>query len=103
MVSLGATATSCLAYILVTFAIIVIDQRLDNGVIIIFLLVPLAVLVFVMGYVQLIAIIKRAHDVNRSRHLAWLFLLPVLNLLLLLYLIVKRGTSGPNNYGDAPG
>ena len=43
--------------------------------------------------------IRRLHDMNRSGWLILLFLLPIVNILLGLYLLLGSGTAGVNNYG----
>ena len=46
--------------------------------------------------------VRRLHDINCS---GWLFLIvfiPIVGVLLLLWDLVKRGTIGPNNYGNDP-
>jgi len=47
-------------------------------------------------------IIRRWHDLGKSGWLSLLMLIPLLNLLVLIFLWVKKGTDGPNAYGDDP-
>ena len=42
----------------------------------------------------------RCHDFDKTGLLALLLLVPYLNILFLIYLLVKKGTDGPNNYGQ---
>jgi len=46
--------------------------------------------------------VKRLHDLDRPGAHYWLLLIPVYNIYLALVLLFKRGTSGPNRYGDDP-
>jgi uncharacterized membrane protein YhaH (DUF805 family) len=50
-------------------------------------------------YLVMVITIRRLHDMNRSGWLILLFLLPVVNILLGLYLLLGSGTAGINNYG----
>lgn len=43
----------------------------------------------------------RCHDLDKTGWLALLLLVPYLNILFLIYLLVKKGTDGPNTYGKA--
>ena len=51
-------------------------------------------------YLVMVITIRRLHDMNRSGWLILLFLLPVVNILLGLYLLLGSGTAGINNYGS---
>ncbi len=47
--------------------------------------------------------VRRLHDSSKNGwNLLWFFV-PVLGWLYLLYLVVRRGTPGPNNYGPEAG
>jgi uncharacterized membrane protein YhaH (DUF805 family) len=46
--------------------------------------------------------VKRLHDLDRPGAHYWLLLIPFYNIYLVLVLLFKRGTSGPNRYGDDP-
>ena len=46
--------------------------------------------------------IKRFHDVGRSRWYSLLFFVPVVNFIAFLYLLFKKGTKGPNQFGPSP-
>jgi uncharacterized membrane protein YhaH (DUF805 family) len=52
--------------------------------------------------VMAFAVVKRLHDLNRLGTQYWYLLIPFYNLYLSLLLLFKRGTSGPNQYGDDP-
>ncbi len=47
--------------------------------------------------------IKRAHDRGRSGWFILLFMVPILNLWVLIELLFLPGTAGNNNYGAGPG
>ena len=44
--------------------------------------------------------VKRLHDVNKSAIFITLSLIPPINIILVIYLLVKKGTSGANKYGN---
>lgn len=44
--------------------------------------------------------VRRLHDLDRSGLFAVLFVVPVIGFLLLIYLLVAKGTPGPNRYGE---
>ena len=46
--------------------------------------------------------IKRFHDVGRSGWYSLLFFAPVVNFIAFLYLLFKKGTKGPNQFGPSP-
>ncbi|MEB4799773.1 DUF805 domain-containing protein [Acinetobacter soli] len=50
-------------------------------------------------YLHLLLIIRRLHDINHSGWWSLLFLLPVIQWILLLYLLIAPGSSGVNDYG----
>ena len=45
---------------------------------------------------------RRLNDLNRSGWWFLLFIIPIINLILAIYLIFFPGTSGDNNFGAAP-
>ena len=64
-------------------------------------LLPL-ILMVVLSVGTFMLIIRRWHDLGKSGWLSLLMLIPLLNLLVLIFLWVKKGTDGPNAYGDDP-
>ena len=46
--------------------------------------------------------IRRLHDLNRPAWLSVLAIVPYINLILLVYLLFFKGTSGPNRFGADP-
>jgi len=60
----------------------------------------LEICVFVLLIPRIIRLfVRRLHDVNRSGKFVFLILIPFFNLLLFLYLLLKPGTAGVNQYG----
>lgn len=51
---------------------------------------------------QSMPIVRRLHDLDRSGAHYWLLLVPVYNIYLGLLLLFKKGTSGPNRFGEDP-
>ena len=81
------------------------------------------VLAIVLVVIYMLLAVRRFHDMNQSGMLAWIFVLPILwlilmfianffsilfflnlivNIVLYFYLIFKPGTYGPNNFGPDP-
>ncbi|OTG69477.1 hypothetical protein B9T25_02605 [Acinetobacter sp. ANC 4470] len=50
-------------------------------------------------YFLMVITVRRLHDMNRSGWFVLLFMLPLLNILLGLYLLFGSGTAGINSYG----
>lgn len=46
--------------------------------------------------------VRRLHDTNRTGWWMLAFIIPLLGLILALFWLTKRGTVGPNQYGDDP-
>jgi uncharacterized membrane protein YhaH (DUF805 family) len=46
--------------------------------------------------------VRRLHDLDRSGWWYWMALVPIVGWILLLVWNCKRGTPGPNSYGDDP-
>jgi uncharacterized membrane protein YhaH (DUF805 family) len=46
--------------------------------------------------------IKRCHDLGWSGYTYFWFFLPIANFILLFMLIFRKGTEGPNEYGEPP-
>ncbi len=60
----------------------------------------------ILGLAAMVAmaceVVKRLHDLDRPGTHYWFLLIPFYNLYLGLLLLFKRGTTGPNQYGDDP-
>ena len=63
------------------------------------LLTLLAIELFV---VQMIATVKRAHDVGWSGHVVWLCWIPYIGGFLFVHLAMRKPQEGPNKYGPYP-
>lgn len=61
--------------------------------------IPFIIIYIGAFYVTFVFAIRRLHDRNHSGWLSLLVLVPVANLILILYLIFAKGDAGPNNYG----
>lgn len=46
--------------------------------------------------------VRRLHDGDRSGWWFWIILIPLVGALFLLYWLVSKGTTGPNDYGPDP-
>ncbi|MFL5814074.1 MAG: DUF805 domain-containing protein [Bdellovibrionia bacterium] len=57
-------------------------------------------LAFVSFGLSLFANVRRWHDLGRSGWWILIGLAPVLNIFVIIYLCVKAGTQGPNQYGQ---
>ncbi|ERJ95123.1 hypothetical protein HMPREF1992_00831 [Selenomonas sp. oral taxon 892 str. F0426] len=64
-------------------------------------LLPL-ILMVVFGAGAFMLIIRRWHDLGKSGWLSLLMLIPLFNFFVLIFLWAKKGTDGPNTYGDDP-
>lgn len=56
----------------------------------------------IIGVLQMIQGVKRLHDVNQSGEFILLFFIPIINFILALYLLMKDGSVGDNDYGEDP-
>lgn len=59
-------------------------------------------MVLVYVYFALVVTVRRLHDMNRSGWWALLFLLPLVNIFVWLYIVFGSGDRGTNQYGPAP-
>jgi uncharacterized membrane protein YhaH (DUF805 family) len=44
--------------------------------------------------------IRRCHDLGHDGKMSLLYFVPVVNVFFWLYLILRKGTEGPNRYGE---
>ena len=65
-------------------------------------MIAMAVFYIVTIVVSVMFAKRRLNDLNRSGWWMLLFIVPIVNFLLALYLIFFPGTDGDNNYGPAP-
>ena len=59
------------------------------------------IMILVYAYFALVVTVRRLHDMNRSGWWALLFLLPVVNIFVWLYIVFGSGDRGINDYGPA--
>jgi len=64
-----------------------------------FVILFIVTLTFFISFI--VICIKRLHDIG-NEFLKWLFLVPGINIIVLLLMIFKRGARGPNRYGPDP-
>ena len=55
-----------------------------------------------LGVATVMLVIRRWHDLGKSGWFTLLLLIPLVNLIVAIYLWVKKGDEGPNQYGDDP-
>jgi len=89
-----------LSFVVGIFAAVIMGRRGGNnpalgGVLGVMFLLPLIV-------VQTSTIIKRWHDLSKSGWFTLLALIPYVNVPVLLYLGIVKGTDGSNQYGENP-
>ena len=63
-----------------------------------------SILIMVVAYIvffyyAIVFTIRRLHDLNQSGWLSLLMLVPVVNVLFMLYVMIAPGTHGTNNFG----
>ena len=57
--------------------------------------------ILILGTIpQIILVVRRLHDINTSGIWSFLILTPYISLLFAVFLAVKQGTVGVNNYGN---
>ncbi len=61
--------------------------------------VVMAIAAMIVGFIM---VVQRLHDLNRSGWLMLLFLIPLINIIVMLYVFLWPGTSGQNDYGPQP-
>ncbi|WP_428610045.1 DUF805 domain-containing protein [Sedimenticola sp.] len=93
------TGLMLLSNILITLlsTVTVSSDALVNGMPILLILIYLFLFATSIVYTK-----RRLNDLNHTGLLSVLFIVPVGNILLALYLIFARGTHGPNRYGPEP-
>jgi uncharacterized membrane protein YhaH (DUF805 family) len=58
-----------------------------------------SIAIFIGLAIRICAMIKRFHDLDKSGNWVWLYLIPVIGLLLELMLLFMAGSKGPNQFG----
>lgn len=56
----------------------------------------------IVSVINICLTIKRLHDIERAGTHYFLLLIPLYNIYLQLLLLFKKGTDGPNQYGENP-
>ncbi|CAH2213611.1 DUF805 domain-containing protein [Tepidibacter aestuarii] len=56
----------------------------------------------IASIINICLIIKRLHDIERAGTHYFLLIIPIYNIYLHLLLLLKKGTDGPNQYGEDP-
>lgn len=97
-ITVGLTAASFLLNVIISFVIILLTGNPESVLINIFSL--LVTLPLTVGGIM--AGIRRLHDLNRSGWFMLATFVPVLNVVLMIYLLCFRGTDGYNQYGADP-
>ena len=59
-------------------------------------------LILICCVASIMLVIRRWHDLGKSGWFTLVLIIPLVNLLVMLYLWFVRGTAGPNAYGDDP-
>ena len=54
---------------------------------------------FILGYNHFVITIKRLHDLNKPGLLSFIYVIPLINIVFMLYLIFKKGDEEENNFG----
>ena len=54
------------------------------------------------AFLVVFSLIKRTHDLGYPGPVLLLLIIPFLDILVLLVILFKKGTTGPNNYGEDP-
>ena len=86
---------------LVTSGVMDVTSESDSLVMNLLSLV-LFVLFIALGVATIMLVIRRWHDLGKSGWFTLLLFIPLVNLFVALYLWVKKGDEGPNEYGDDP-
>ena len=61
--------------------------------------IGILVLWAIVAYFHIVFLVRRLHDANRSGWLCLLILIPIVQFLLILYVLFVPGTQGRNDYG----
>jgi len=78
-----------------------VDSVPNTGIFSLIYLSSLLLCMIIMLFQYFPLAVRRLHDLNASGWYVWLTFAPF-GQLLILWLAFKKGTSGPNSYGDEP-
>ncbi|WP_428244037.1 DUF805 domain-containing protein [Gynuella sp.] len=94
---------SLIFYLAAALVSVVAPMLLNSGAISVSQLLLLAIpLYLVMIYFSVVLMIQRLHDLNRSGWFCLLAIVPLLNVLFLLWILFAPGTPATNDYGHRP-
>lgn len=65
-------------------------------------IVPVGIWSFVAGIGSIMIAIRRLHDLNKSGWFLLIGLIPLVNMIFMLYILLIPGTVGDNQYGEDP-
>lgn len=65
-------------------------------------IVPVGIWSFVAGIGSIMIAIRRLHDLNKSGWFLLIGLIPLINMIFMLYILLIPGTVGDNQYGADP-
>jgi uncharacterized membrane protein YhaH (DUF805 family) len=68
-------------------------------IIIVYILILAIYVLFLIYYLSLI--VRRFHDLGKSGWYTLLYLVPVVNIITLIYLLGAKGEEGSNKYGES--
>lgn len=86
-----------LAWVLVVYVVLILIADFIKNLGALGLVLYLLAAIFTVS-----AAIRRLHDINKSGWIALLLLIPLVNLILMLFLIFKKGSADKNKYGQKP-
>lgn len=101
----GLLSLACLAAFILIFAFagIFASSNIDDAIFSAFSGMSVFAMIAVwLGafYLQIVLLIRRLHDLNKTGWLCLLLLVPVIQLLFTLYVLLAPGTPHRNDYGD---
>lgn len=101
----GLLSLACLAAFILIFAFagIFASSNIDDAIFSAFSGMSVFAMIAVwLGafYLQIVFLIRRLHDLNKTGWLCLLLLVPVIQLLFTLYVLLAPGTPHRNDYGD---
>ena len=86
-------------WFLFTFLVGIVAQIVDAAI-----GMPILYIITVLGFLipNIAVSVRRMHDIGRSGWWVLIFLIPIVNLIMLLVWFTQRGTVGDNEYGGDP-
>jgi len=70
----------------------------DSGALTWFIVVVLVI----FYYLVLSLSVRRLHDMNQTGWMILVFVIPLVNLIIFVYMLISEGTAATNNYGEPP-